>query len=144
MSTGQQLNQNTTLGTLQNSSLIANRTITEGLENPSTIVDKSVTGPSKFLTRKWRDRDLNMHRKHVAEMRAVVQCQPVPPVFINKQKNEQLVEERFTEIERENRLLFEKITHIHLKGAGATLLANNASAAKNRHMLDTINQSISG
>ena len=26
------------------------------------IVDKSVTGPSKILTRKWRDKDLTRHK----------------------------------------------------------------------------------
>ena len=59
---------------------------------------------------------MNMHRQKLAEMKAITHNYPIPPVMINKMKNEQNVEERFTEIERENRLLFEKITLIHLKG----------------------------
>jgi len=39
-------------------------------------------------------------------MKAVTTNLPSPPIFINKQKNEQLIEDRFTEIERENRILF--------------------------------------
>lgn len=112
-----QLNQNTTLGTLQNSSLHTNRTTLD--HDGSSIVDKSVAGPSKILTRKWREKDLIRHRERIAEMRGVVQNRPVPPVFINKMKCEQLVEDRYTEIERENRLLFEKITSIHLKSIAA-------------------------
>ena len=88
---------------------------------PSTIgqkqiVDKSVTGPSKFLSRKWREKDLSLHRQKLAEMKPITHNLPSQPIQINKQKNEQMVEDRFTEIERENRILFEKITQIHLKG----------------------------
>ena len=73
-------------------------------------------GPSKILARKWRDHDLNLHRKKLAEIKPITLNPPSQPVFINKLKNEQILEDRYTEIERENRLLFEKITHIHLKG----------------------------
>jgi hypothetical protein len=91
---------------------------------PSTIgqkhiVDKSVTGPSKILSRKWREKDLSLHRQKLAEMKPITQNHPSQQVQINKQKNEQMVEERFTEIERENRILFEKITQIHLKSGSS-------------------------
>jgi hypothetical protein len=62
-------------------------------------------------------------------------------VVINKQKIEQNTEDRYTEIERENRLLFEKITSIHLKGmSGQTLLQNQNLNA----LVSTTNATISG
>jgi len=39
-------------------------------------------------------------------MKPITHNQPTQPVFINKQKNEQMTEDRYTEIERENRILF--------------------------------------
>ena len=60
-----------------------------------------------------------MHRQKLAEMKPMTHNHPTQPIFINKQKNEQMVEDRFTEIERENRILFEKITQIHLKVGGS-------------------------
>lgn len=80
-------------------------------------------------------------------MRPVVYNHPSPPVFINKQKNEQLVEDRFTEIERENRILFEKITQIHLKGlAGPGKISNllHHNEFKDRHFIDSVSATISG
>lgn len=111
------------------------------------IVDKSVTGPSKILTRKWREKDLTRHKQKLADMRPVVTNHPSPPVFINKLKNEQIVEDRFTEIERENRILFEKITQIHLKGlAGPGKISNllHHSEFKDRHFIDSVSATISG
>ena len=40
------------------------------------IVDKSINGPSKILTRKWRDHDMNLHRKKLAEMKAITKNHP--------------------------------------------------------------------
>ena len=60
------------------------------------------------------------------------------PVFINKMKNEQNIEERYTEIERENRLLFEKITQIHLKGAGGISKQNSLHIDSSKKQLSTI------
>ncbi|TNV73978.1 hypothetical protein FGO68_gene13238 [Halteria grandinella] len=80
-------------------------------------------------------------------MRPVVTNHPSPPVFINKMKNEQIVEDRFTEIERENRILFEKITQIHLKGlAGPGKISNllHQSEFKDRHFIDSVSATISG
>ena len=85
------------------------------------IIDKAIHGPSKILSRKWREKDMDRHRMRLAEMKAITNNQPNPNIVINKGKNEQLLEDRYTEIERENRLLFEKITHIHLKGGGVPL-----------------------
>jgi hypothetical protein len=45
----------TTAPTSHNNSIIGDR----------AIVDKSVTGPSKILTRKWREKDLNRHRANL-------------------------------------------------------------------------------
>ena len=36
------------------------------------FVDKSTHGPSKILTRKWREMDLNIHRQKLSDMKAIV------------------------------------------------------------------------
>ena len=69
-------------------------------------------------------------------MKAITYNHPTQPVFINKQKNEQMTEDRFTKIERENRILFEKITQIHLKGPGSHSHTNS--------LMNTIQGQISG
>lgn len=91
-----------------------------GFFDSKPIVDKAIHGPSKILSRKWRDQDMNTHKKKLSEIRGGATNYPKTQggPIINKGKNEQILEERYTEIERENRLLFEKITHIHLKGGG--------------------------
>lgn len=48
-----------------------------------------------------------------------------------------MTEDRFTEIERENRILFEKITQIHLKGPGSINSHTNS-------LMNTIQGQISG
>jgi hypothetical protein len=40
------------------------------------IVDKSINGPSKILTRKWRDHDMNLHRRKLAEIKATTKNLP--------------------------------------------------------------------
>jgi hypothetical protein len=91
-----------------------------GFFDSKPIVDKAIHGPSKILSRKWRNQDMNTHKKKLSEIRGGATNYPKTQggPIINKGKNEQILEERYTEIERENRLLFEKITHIHLKGGG--------------------------
>ena len=91
-----------------------------GFFDSKPIVDKAIHGPSKILSRKWRDQDMSIHKKKLSEIRGGATNFPKTQggPIINKGKNEQILEERYTEIERENRLLFEKITHIHLKGGG--------------------------
>jgi len=53
---------------------------------------------------------MNIHRKKLSEIRAITHNHPTNGIYINKGKNEQILEDRYTEIERENRLLFDKIT----------------------------------
>jgi hypothetical protein len=36
------------------------------------FIDKSIHGPSKILTRKWREMDLNIHRQKISDMKAIV------------------------------------------------------------------------
>lgn len=48
-----------------------------------------------------------------------------------------MTEDRYTEIERENRILFEKITQIHLKGPGSNNSHTNS-------LMNTIQGQISG
>ena len=42
------------------------------------IVDKAIHGPSKILTRKWRDLDMNIHKKKLSEIKAITNNQPQP------------------------------------------------------------------
>jgi hypothetical protein len=51
-----------------------------------------------------------------------------------------MVEDRLSEIERENRLLFEKITRIHLKGVATNLLTSKAGS---RRKLSTVSTTLS-
>lgn len=44
------------------------------------IIDKSVTGPSKILARKWRDKDLSLHRQKLAEMKPITHNHPTQAV----------------------------------------------------------------
>ena len=126
MFTGFPKTNNSTVSNLNGSSVFSEK----------VIVDKSVQGPSKFLTRKWREKDMSMHREKLETMRSVVACQQ-HPVPINKLKGEQMVEERYIEIERENRMLFEKITQIHLKGVATNLLTSKAGSSRKLSTIST-------
>lgn len=79
------------------------------------MIDKTIEGPSKILSKKWRANDMSIHRQKVTEARPLVNCADNSSKRINKSKTDQLQEEKFTEIERENRILFEKITRIKMK-----------------------------
>ena len=68
---------------------------------------------SQFINEQNRKR----HRKKLMEMRHFIDTNP-PGTFglVNsRKKKEQIMEDRFTEIERENSILLEKITHIMQK-----------------------------
>ena len=78
------------------------------------MIDKTIEGPSKILSKKWRDNDMNIHKQKVIGARPYVNVEGNLKK-INKSKTDQLQEEKFTEIERENRILFEKISKIKMK-----------------------------
>lgn len=74
------------------------------------------------MSNKWRDKDHAIHMQKLREMKAQVSlAQPkIHNHLRTKPKNAQMIEERNTEIERENRILLEKMTSIlqNQKGAG--------------------------
>ena len=70
--------------------------------------------PNKILSQRWTEASREMHYKHLLEMRAITDSS-LPLAYqypLMKQKKEQILEDRCTEIERENRLLLEKIATI--------------------------------
>jgi len=69
---------------------------------------------SKILSKKWRDRDHAIHMEKLRNMRPEVRiAEPRTHVHLQtKPKQAQLIEERNSEIERENRILLEKMTSI--------------------------------
>jgi hypothetical protein len=74
-------------GPSNNTIFKTSQTLNNSFLPPATdrpIVDKSVTGPSKILSRKWREKDLSLHRQKLAEMKPVTFNHPTAPVFINK------------------------------------------------------------
>ena len=70
--------------------------------------------PNKILSQRWTEASREMHYKHLLEMRAITDSSlPIAYQYsLMKQKKEQILEDRCTEIERENRLLLEKIATI--------------------------------
>lgn len=72
---------------------------------------------NRLLSRIWEERSEELHRRKLRDMRARVDSAS-PHVFphtARRAKKEQLLEEHYTEIERENRLLLEKMSSI-MKG----------------------------
>lgn len=78
---------------------------------------RAIPAPNKNCSRFFYEQDKRVHKKKMMEMKHFVDTNP-PNTFglsTNKKKREQLIEDRFTEIERENRILLEKITSIMQK-----------------------------
>jgi Hemingway/CFA97 len=80
--------------------------------------------PSKLLSKKWHDRDFALHKEKIKQARATLKSTVAPQEHVHlrtKPKKTQMLEgkllssnalERYTEIERENRILLEKMTSI--------------------------------
>lgn len=71
---------------------------------------------SKLLDRKWKSRDQQIHKQKLREVKSAVRPLQDAPFGmvnpINNKKKEQMLERRYTEIERENRILLEKMSNI--------------------------------
>lgn len=75
---------------------------------------RSIPVCNKQLSKKWEDQSMQIHYNHLRRIKSAID-KSVPVTFgklQHKPKKDQLVEERFTEIERENRLLLEKMSLI--------------------------------
>ncbi|CAG9324013.1 unnamed protein product [Blepharisma stoltei] len=77
-------------------------------------MDRSLPSANKILYKKWQSDDKEKHYRHLRDARPIVDIK-TPGNFShikNKAKRDQLLEDRFTEIERENRILLEKMHNI--------------------------------
>jgi hypothetical protein len=70
--------------------------------------------PSKLLSRKWEEKQHEIHLKHLREMKKTIHIQePNQFKFLeSKAKRTQMLEDRCTEIRRENMILLQKMTQI--------------------------------
>lgn len=78
---------------------------------------RAIPVPNKNCGRFFHEQDKKIHQKKMLQMKPFVDANP-PNTFglvNNRKKKEQQMEDRFTEIERENRILLEKITSIMQK-----------------------------
>ena len=75
---------------------------------------------NKILSKKWEEKNQRIHTEKLKSMQARVKSnKPVEFEHLKfKAKREQLLEDRFTEIERENRILLEKMSVIVSKKKG--------------------------
>ena len=69
---------------------------------------------NKYLYSKQIEHRQNIHRERLKNMKPAIDNKPPkkPSHLTSNKKREQMMEERFTRIERENRLLLEKMSHI--------------------------------
>jgi alcohol dehydrogenase YqhD (iron-dependent ADH family) len=85
---------------------------------------RAIPEGNKILSRRWREKDREIHQSKLSQMKPTVEIRE-PASFAHLQKKlkkNQMQEgkraiynhilERYTEIERENRILLEKMTHI--------------------------------
>jgi len=75
---------------------------------------RAIPSASKILTNKWQDKSHEIHLKNLNKIKGTIDMRQ-PQQFKHlqkKMKKTQMMEERYTEIERENRILLEKMTNI--------------------------------
>ena len=70
--------------------------------------------PNRILNGRWKDHDAKIHKKKILEMRPVLDTSaPTACRYpIINTKRDQQEEERITQIEKQNRLLLEKMQNI--------------------------------
>jgi len=72
---------------------------------------------NKILTKKWQEKERRLHLQKLKEVKPTIDLRK-PKNFKHlksRAKKEQMLEDRYTEIERENRILLEKMTSIMQK-----------------------------
>jgi len=71
---------------------------------------------SKLLDRKWREQEQMIHKRKLREAKSAIRPQQskpyAPTITMRNAKKEAMLERRYTEIERENRILLEKMSNI--------------------------------
>lgn len=81
---------------------------------------RAIPVPNRNCGQFQNEQNRKMHQKKLLQMKHLIDTRP-PGTFglaNSRKKKEQLIEDRFTEIERENRILLEKITQIMQKSHG--------------------------
>ena len=72
---------------------------------------------NKILSKKWQEKERRIHLKKLRNVKPTIDIRR-PKHFKHlksRAKKEQMLEDRYTEIERENRILLEKMTSNHIK-----------------------------
>jgi len=72
---------------------------------------------NKILTKKWQEKERQIHMRKLRNVKPTINLKK-PKAFKHlksRAKKEQMLEDRYTEIERENRILLEKMTSIMQK-----------------------------
>jgi len=71
---------------------------------------------SKLLDRKWREQEQMIHKRKLREVQSAIRTQQrkpyAPTITMRNAKKDAILERRYTEIERENRILLEKMSNI--------------------------------
>jgi hypothetical protein len=84
------------------------------------IMDRAISQGSRLLSKKWAKLDHDRHKAKLRTVRSEVKLTS-PPVYSHLQynsKREQLIRTKYREINRNNRLLFNKIVGIRSKRIG--------------------------
>eukprot|EP00164_Ancoracysta_twista_P001578 GFYU01002067.1.p1 GENE.GFYU01002067.1~~GFYU01002067.1.p1 ORF type:complete len:225 (-),score=32.01 GFYU01002067.1:524-1198(-) len=88
---------------------------------------RSIPEANKICSEKWRDRAYQIHKQRLNSMKPAIDNKPPTKYthLVQNLKKAQLEEERYSEIERENRILLEKMstimqqTHFHARSGSA-------------------------
>lgn len=99
---------------------------------------RAIPVSNKLLSKKWEENNQKIHADKLRQMQSRVNSDR-PAQFAHlkyKAKRDQMLEDRFTEIERENRILLEKMSSIMNKkknqGEGLGLKSLNKTARRER------------
>ena len=87
------------------------------LHNLNSKMKPQRLASSKLLERRWRDQEQRHHKERLRTVQsAIARSYAKPPFQHNQQarnaKREAVMERKYTEIERENRILLEKMSNI--------------------------------
>jgi len=91
---------------------------------------------SKILQKKWVSYEQDVHERKLSEVKSRLRSVS-PPKFrhvVKNLKREQRQEERYTEIERENRILLEKMSNIMSHRQNNSFLNNSRSSSVKRSL----------
>lgn len=97
---------------------------------------RSIPAPNKLLQKKWRDLDLEMHHRRIADMRSIVKTTAPLKTHLgtSKSKKERIEEDRRTEIERDNHILVEKMSSIMRSRSSARVLVTTPAKSLNKDL----------